>query len=47
MATTIEEFPHRGEHLVNDESLARITLYLLGMFAVAMAIVLTAALRSM
>jgi hypothetical protein len=44
METVIEEFSHGGEHLDNDERQAKITLWLLGIFAVAMAIVMVLAL---
>jgi hypothetical protein len=47
MATAIEEFSHGGEHLDNDGTQARITLWLLGIFAVAMAIVMTMALPAL
>jgi hypothetical protein len=42
MATAIEEFPHGGEHLENDEAQARITLWLLAAFTILATFVLIA-----
>lgn len=47
METTIEDFSHGGEHLDNDLRQARITLWLLGIFAVLSALLMTATLRSL
>lgn len=45
MAAATEEFPHGGEHLMNDDRQARWTIVLLAMFTSLLAVLTLFALR--
>ena len=47
MATNLESWPHWGEHLQNDEPLARWTELLLAAFAVLAAIAIVVGVQAM
>ncbi|HSD87091.1 MAG TPA: hypothetical protein VLB44_06235 [Kofleriaceae bacterium] len=38
MAATSDDFPHHGEHLVNDEKQAEVTIGLIAAFVIVMSI---------
>lgn len=47
MPLIIESFPHGGEHCANDLHQSHVVLWLLGVFAVAIAIAMIVGIRAL